>query len=123
MYPDNTIVGIEIKPINPSRHSKAKANNIPRIIVEKFIRIVETRVVTKLFNSLESTPKRLAACPPRFYFRSYHLTGSLNNLWFAYFLIFSVIFYPTMVSKVDCNINGKKMKHANPNNPKAYISA
>ena len=50
-----------MSPMKPIRHSKAKAKTIPMVIVEKFIKIVEMRLVTRLLIYRQSTPRRLAA--------------------------------------------------------------
>ena len=68
MKPEATIQGIATRPTNPKRHSAQKAMIRPITIAEKFIKTVETKDVTKLFTCLESTPKRVAASPPLFYF-------------------------------------------------------
>ena len=45
-----------------------KAKTIPIMMEERLIVTVDINEVTKLFTCLESTPNRVAADPPRFYF-------------------------------------------------------
>ena len=68
MNPEVTMQGIAISPTKPSLHSAKKAITNPPTIAEKFIKTVEINEVTKPFTCLESTPKRVAANPPLFYF-------------------------------------------------------
>jgi hypothetical protein len=68
MKPEATMQGMAMSPTKPILHSKTKAKIIPVMMVEKFMRTVEMREVSRLFTCLESTPKRVAACPPLFFF-------------------------------------------------------
>lgn len=60
--------GIAMIPTSPSLHSKTKARIIPMMMEEKFMSTVDTKEVSKLLTCLESTPKRVAAAPPLFFF-------------------------------------------------------
>ncbi len=66
MNPPITMQGIAPKPTKPNLHSKAKANIIPRIIVDEVESNVDIREVIRPLTFSESVPKRVAAAPPRF---------------------------------------------------------